>query len=149
MRIRSALRSRGFVVLMVAAACTDKPSPLDPAIPDPPDPDPGNGTVSFEEDIDPLFRQYLCLNCHSNPANSRFSVASYELFLTPGDQATARGLLPVKAGDPDSSYVLWKVAGRGPQGEAIMGTRMPQGGRMTDADQALLRTWIEEGALDN
>jgi hypothetical protein len=149
MRMRSALRSLGFVVLVVAAGCTDKPTPLDP-LPAPPGPDPDTGTVSFEEDIEPLFRRYLCLNCHSTPANSNFSVASYELFLTPGDQASVRGLLPVKPGDPDSSYVLWKLAGRGPQGETIMGSRMPQGGgQMSSADQALLRTWIDEGALDN
>ena len=150
MRIWSALRSLGFVVLMLAAGCTDKPNPLDPRPGPPEPPGPNTGTVTFEEDIEPLFRQYLCLNCHSTPANSNFSVASYELFLTPGDQASVRGLVPVKAGDPDSSYVLWKLAGRGPQGETIMGNRMPQGGGpMSSADQALLRTWIEEGALDN
>jgi hypothetical protein len=149
MYARSALRSFGLVVLLVAAGCTDKPGLLDPVIPGP-DPDPDTGTVSYEEDIEPLFRQYLCLNCHSNPANSNFSVATYELFLTPGMQASSRSLLPIKAGDPDSSYVLWKLAGLGPQGEPITGTRMPQGsGGMTPADQAMIRAWIEEGALNN
>ncbi len=116
MRIRSALRSLGFVVLMVAAGCTDKPSPLDPGNDPGPDPDPDTGTVSFEEDIEPLFRRYLCLNCHSNPANSNFSVASYALFLTPGDQATVRGLLPIKARGSGFELRALEAGGAGPPG---------------------------------
>jgi hypothetical protein len=125
----------------LAAGCTEKPGGL--AGPGP-DPDP----VSYSADIAPLFNR--CLVCHGNPGNNNFSVRSYEHLFLPGMQATSRGLLPIKAGDPDSSYVLWKLAGTGPLGEPITGQRMPQsGGTLTPGEQNLIRTWIDDGALDN
>jgi hypothetical protein len=126
---------------LIASGCTEKPGgPLSP------DREPDR--VSYAGDIVPLLNR--CLTCHGNPGNSNFSVRSYESLFIPGIQASSRGLLPVKAGDPDSSYMVWKLAGRGPQGEPIQGTRMPQSGApLTPGEQEILRTWIAEGALDN
>jgi hypothetical protein len=142
-------RAIALVAVCWAAGCTEKPS--GPSGPDVvPDPDTDAG-VSYAADIAPLFQAYGCINCHGSPhGENRFSVSTYESLFEPGFQAEARGMLPVKAGDPDSSYVLWKVTGQGPNGELINGFRMPViGTYMSPADLELFRTWIAEGALDN
>ena len=135
-------------VTLLAAGCTDKPSPSRPIIE--PDPDTAVG-VSYATDIAPLFTTYGCINCHGAlHGENRFSVATYESLFEPGFQAEERGVPPVKPGDPDSSYVVWKVVGEGGAGETINGFRMPViGSYMAPADIELLRTWIAEGALDN
>jgi hypothetical protein len=151
MHLRSVLqhaRAIALAAVCLAAGCTEKPS--GPGGPDVvPDPDTDAG-VSYAADIAPLFQTYGCLNCHGSLAENRFSVSTYESLFEPGFQAEERGMLPVKAGDPDSSYVLWKVTGQGPNGELINGFRMPVIGiYMSPADLELFRTWIAEGALDN
>jgi hypothetical protein len=134
-------------LLGVAAGCTEKPG--GPVGPDTGEPVPQPG-VSYSANIAPLFTRYGCISCHGNSGNSGYSVRSYELVFVPGMQARSRGLLPIKAGDPDSSYMVWKLSGGGPQGEPITGVKMPQsGGTMSAADLALLKSWIADGAPDN
>ena len=130
--------------LAMAAGCTEKPGgPVGPG------PDPNPAPVSYAADIEPLFTRYGCIGCHGNPGNNGYSVRSYELVLIPGIQAAGRGLLPVKAGDPDSSYMVWKLSGRGPAGEVITGSRMPQGrAPIAPSDLDLIRAWIAAGAPD-
>lgn len=56
------------------------------------------------------------------------------------------GLLRVKPGDPDNSYLLMKVAGD----PRIAGERMPFGGPYLEVSEIdAIRKWIESGALDN
>ena len=52
----------------------------------------------------------------------------------------------VKPGDPDGSYVVWKIEGR----SGIAGDRMPLGLEPLSTEEiAVIRGWIEAGALDN
>ena len=141
-------RALALAVIVFAAGCTEKPSgPSGPNVDPDPDTDAG---VSYAADIVPLFHTYGCINCHGTIAENRFSVSTYESLFEPGFQAEERGMLPVKAGDPDSSYVYWKMVGQGPAGESINGFRMPViGAYMSAADLTLFRTWVAEGALDN
>ena len=128
---------------LLFAACTEKP---DGAIEPPP---PADG-VSFAADIQPLFASHGCTGCHGTPGNSGFSVLTHESVFGPGFQAVSRGMLEVVPARPDTSYLLWKLEGAGPNGEPISGERMPRGGSALDAGEIeLIRTWITEGALDN
>ena len=52
----------------------------------------------------------------------------------------------VKPGDPDESYMVWKVERR----SGITGDRMPLGLEPLRAEEiAAIRGWIQAGALDN
>ena len=52
----------------------------------------------------------------------------------------------VAPGAPDSSYVLNKLMGS----DGISGERMPLGGPFLNVgDLALIRLWVEQGALNN
>ncbi len=56
------------------------------------------------------------------------------------------GLLRVNPGNPDSSYIVWKIEGR----SGIQGGRMPLGLQPLSAEQiAAIRGWIAAGALNN
>ena len=65
---------------------------------------------------------------------------------TSGEKST---LKEIESGDPDASYVIWKVQGAGPNGAAIAtGTvRMPANGPpyLPDATIQNLRDWIADG----
>jgi hypothetical protein len=55
-------------------------------------------------------------------------------------------MMEVDSGNPDGSYVLWKLEGQGPSGEAIKGDQMPQ--NMTPLSTATIqniRDWIGDG----
>ena len=55
-------------------------------------------------------------------------------------------LFRVAPGDPDNSYLVWKIEGR----PEIVGDRMPRGRPPLPAAQiAAIRQWIADGAPDN
>jgi hypothetical protein len=130
-------------LLVAPLACTEKPdSTLEP-------PPPADG-VSFAADIQPLFARNGCTDCHGTLMSSGYSVLTHEAVFGPGIEAASRGMLEVVPARPDSSYLVWKVEGAGPNGEPIFGQRMPlDRNPLPAADMELLRTWINEGALDN
>lgn len=134
-----------LLLSLLLSACTEKPeAPIEPPPPD------GDGGVSFAGDIQPLFARYGCSGCHGSPGNSGYSVLTHASVFGPGFEAVSRGMLEVVAARPDTSYLIWKVEGTGPDGYPISGERMPRGGGpVAPADVDLLRTWIAEGALDN
>jgi hypothetical protein len=77
-------------------------------------------------------------------------VLTYESVFGPGLEAASRGMFEVVPARPDTSYLIWKLEGAGPNGEPILGDRMPRGGaRIPEADLELFRSWISEGAVDN
>jgi hypothetical protein len=55
----------------------------------------------------------------------------------------------VRPGAPTQSYLVFKL--NGPPQPCFSGNQMPSGGAppLSAADQLLIRTWIEQGALDN
>ncbi len=59
------------------------------------------------------------------------------------EQARADGLLRVTAGNPSKSFLLTKLH---PITTPAYGSRMPLGGRLTDADITAVTQWIEKGA---
>ena len=140
------MRFSGLAGLVVVAAlgllsCTEKPT--DPTSSAPPD-----TLVSFASDVQPLLSLHGCINCHGNSGQSNYSVRSYATILGPGNEARGRDMLEVRAGKPDSSYLVWKLEGNPPW--PIGGVRMPQsGGYLDPSEIAVFRAWIRQGALDN
>ena len=56
------------------------------------------------------------------------------------------GVQRVIPGDPDNSYLIHKLEGRG----GIFGVRMPYNGPpLTDGQILVIRTWIRNGADNN
>ncbi len=108
-----------------------------------------NATVSYQNDIAPLFDQVGCttLGCHGGGLNSSgFDLSSFASSFTPGDEASFYGICPIQAGNPDASYLIEKISNDMPRN----GVRMPNGlDPLTPAQIELVRTWIMEGAPNN
>ena len=147
-----------MALAFAALACSESTTPKPPvdcsSVADTTQP----ATVSYANQIVPLFLpdKYNCLEagCHGGGlASSNYSLASYAEVLKAGDEAKQLGMCAVRPGDPDASYLLWKVEGR----PGILMQRMPLGcvsspdpnDCVSAADVDLVRTWILEGARNN
>ncbi len=109
--------------------------------------------TGFSRDIQPLFDQNCAfVGCHA--ASDRFPPG--EGLVMAADTAwralvgVASSQVPttprVTPGSPDSSYLMQKISGSA----GILGDRMPQGGPfLNGGDLALVRLWIDQGAMDN
>jgi hypothetical protein len=109
-------------------------------------------TVSYENDIAPLFapNKYNCadMGCHASnlPGLTDYRMGSYSELFVAAAQARQEGMCEIKPGDPDQSYLIWKIEGH----SGIQGARMPKDrSPMTSTDLQLLRQWILEGARNN
>src|SRR5262245_58411924 len=150
----------GFLIALIftALACSESSTPKTPADCSSVADTTQAATVSYANQIVPLFLpdKYNCLEagCHGGGlASSHYSLASYEEVLKAGDEAKQLDMCAVKPGDPDASYLLWKVEGR----QGILMQRMPLGcvsspdpnDCVSASDVDLVRTWILEGARNN
>ena len=55
-------------------------------------------------------------------------------------------MLEIKSGDPNNSYVVWKLEGQGPNGEPIVDGQMPLGMPPLTVDKIQnIRDWISDG----
>jgi WD40 repeat protein len=91
--------------------------------------------VNYKDHVLPILRKH-CLNCHNaDKASSDLNVATYQALMAGGSSGEA-----IKAGSPDSS-LLYKVTSH--QAEPKM---PPKGPKVSDAELAVLKTWIEGGA---
>ncbi len=118
-------------------------------------------TVSYQEDIQPIWTEY-CTDCHDDDrAPDLRAVNSYdELLGGESDDLCVGGehMPHVVPGEPESSFLLYRVTGDWPEAvdedcEDIMpgnpnGPDVPLNELDPDA-VALISTWIAEGALDN
>jgi hypothetical protein len=94
--------------------------------------------VSFSQDVLPLFVEFGCTGCHGG--TSGLTVGSVASLLQGGNRGPA--IIP---GAGANSILVRKISPGPP-----FGGRMPQGGPfMSDATIATIRTWIDQGALDN
>lgn len=101
--------------------------------------------VSFKNDIQPILTEN-CLSCHTQDgpgmAKSGLEMTSYQTLIT----GTRYG--PVIApGDSSASTIVLLV-----EGKADPSIKMPHGPgskSLSEEQVALLRSWIDQGALDN
>lgn len=109
----------------------------------------GGGTVSFASQVQPIFNNY-CVICHVEGGSASFMhltrAESYGYLVNVASQLTVGGGDRVIPADSANS-VLWKrVSGIGLDAtEAVM----PPGFIIPASDQALIQTWIDEGARNN
>ena len=97
----------------------------------------------------------ICINCHVTGGTADFLVLDSEqnslASLVNVLSLEVPSLVRVAPGDPDQSYLVWKIEGQGPNGEPILGERMPPasaGEAPLSAKQiADIRSWILDGAL--
>ncbi len=95
--------------------------------------------------------QRFCTMCHSGaaaPAGLSWDVDQYAAVVTNRRSSTEiPSMLEVAASNPDASYLMWKLRGQGPAGQAIQGVRMPATGVALDpALIAAVEQWIRDGA---
>ena len=91
---------------------------------------PPDTTVSFANDIAPIFETYNCTQCHSP------STLGQNPNLTPGNAYNSLVPTFVSAGDPSNSRIYIQLA--------------INGHRNVDATSiALIKKWIENGAENN
>ena len=110
-------------------------------------------TVSFGAEVQPIFNARCALPaCHTG------AFPTQGLDLSPGRSYAAIVGRPsterpeLKLVDPRTtatSYLAWKISGA-PVGQTILGSPMPlTGGPLSPAEQATIRTWIEQGAVND
>lgn len=99
---------------------------------------PSGPTVSFRNQVLPIFIQYGCFQCHGGTNNL--------VTTTPAD--LLRGGLhgpAIVAGNAGASLMMTKISATPPFGD-----QMPQGGPyLADSTRNILRDWINQGAKDN
>ncbi|MGN8225748.1 T9SS type A sorting domain-containing protein [Gracilimonas sp. BCB1] len=95
--------------------------------------------VDYEEEIQPIFNA-SCNSCHSAGQNS-FNSSSYEAVMASTSPASRYDSKHVIPGNPDGSPLVDKIEPN-PQ----FGSRMPQGGALSEEQISLIRQWIAEGA---
>jgi mono/diheme cytochrome c family protein len=103
----------------------------------------GAPTVSFKEDVLPIFKG-RCVECHA-PGGKGFEASGLNLQDYPGVMKGTKFGPMVIAGDAQGSSLMalldWRVA---PQ------IRMPHGTKkLSTCDRDAIRRWIQEGALNN
>ena len=91
----------------------------------------------------------VCTSCHTGaaaPLGLALDDGLAHRNLVDVDSDEVPGLLRVKPGMPDSSYLVWKIEGR----SEIAGGRMPLNLAPLSAEEiAVIRSWIEAGAEDD
>ncbi len=106
--------------------------------------------VAYATQIQPIWTaKCIGMACHDNTMpqerlNLTSSGSRAALVGVPSQQCPSTQL--VNPGDPDQSYLIFKLQGSGP---CLMGSRMPKGGSITGAQIQLVRDWIVNGAPNN
>ncbi|WP_164102429.1 c-type cytochrome domain-containing protein [Candidatus Laterigemmans baculatus] len=121
-----------LTILMLAVALHPTTTAADEAVPTGSPPE----AVDYGRDIAPIFEVY-CVACHTaDDANGEFVLDSFADLLGGGEHGPA-----ITPGEPDSSRLFLMVAGRI---EPVMPPDDMEG--PNEAERALLRLWIEQGA---
>jgi hypothetical protein len=102
-------------------------------------------TADFQSIQDNVFTP-ICVRCHSGagaPQGLELDAAHSYALLVGVPSTEQPGVLRVKAGAPDSSYLVLKLEGS----PAIVGAQMPFGGPpLPQATLDVIRQWITDGA---
>jgi len=132
-------------VATMAAGCSSSSSPT-PSSPTP------TSSVTFSQQIQVQILTPACTSCHTDEGRTPsggLNLKSGSAFANlVGVASTGKpGAVRVIAGNPSGSYLVQKLEGAAD----IVGLRMPRNGPpfLTDAQVALIRLWIQNGAPNN
>ena len=109
-------------------------------------------SVFYDRDVQSLFDRSCMGGCHE-PSGTGVSRAGLDLtspvsFAELMDATRSKNGPHVVARNPDNSLLIWKVEGVDSAGRNVFGDRMPLGRPpLNPSEIALLRRWVEEGAL--
>ncbi|MCX6132956.1 MAG: hypothetical protein NTU47_03990 [Ignavibacteriales bacterium] len=138
-RFSFALAAAVVLTTIVLAGCADIGSSSvapDPSTTNPPLQQ--GQTVSFANQVSPIFQRYGCYGCHGGSGG--LFVATVAQLVRGGDHGPA--VVPGKA---DTSILVRKLSAASPFGD-----RMPQGGPfLPDSTLQTIKSWINQGAKDN
>lgn len=92
----------------------------------------------------------VCSQCHTGPGaplGVNWSTEANSCANVGRASGEKPELNEITAGDPATSYVIWKVEGQGPNGEAIVPVRMPASNPPLTPDTIQnMKDWIADGA---
>ncbi len=131
---------RTWKALTWAAALGAHPALISLGADTPADADQKTAAVSYYNDVRPIFEAH-CQGCHQPAkASGALEMTAVESLLA-GGESESPAVVP---GKPDESYLIEQITPA--DGEAAM----PQGKKpLAEAEIALIRRWIEEGARDD
>lgn len=95
----------------------------------------GSATVSYREDIQPIFNR-SCVNCHGGQAG--LYLDSYDHVMA----GSARGPVVIP-GDPQASELVRRITGASQPRMPLNGPALPA------VDMKAIESWIAEGAPNN
>ena len=111
----------------------------------------GGGIPTLAANVQPILNANCAFSgCHAgtSPQQGLNLSAGVSHSNIVGVVSNESALFRVKAGDPDSSYLVHKIQGsQGTVGGS--GVRMPLGGTLSQDDIDTIRDWITAGALNN
>jgi len=144
--IARALSVVSIVTLVCLASACGNDSPASPT------PNITTNTVTFSTQIQQQILTPACTGCHTDEGRTPSSGlnlktgAAYAQLVGVASVGKA-GAIRVIAGNPSGSYLIQKLEGA----SDIVGLRMPRNGPpfLTDAQVALIRQWIQNGAPNN
>src|SRR5262249_7418585 len=133
-------------VALVAGGCGSDSSPSTPS----PTPTPSGPTFSVQ--IQQQILNSACTSCHTDEGRTPSgnlnlkSGTAYSALVNVASSGKS-GAIRVIPGTPSGSYLIQKLEGAAD----IVGLRMPRNGPpyLTDAQVALIRQWIQNGAPNN
>jgi len=130
----------GLTLLSVTLVACGSDSPLAPS-------DPGPELIPTFSSIQTVVFNQRCTNHHGALAQGDLDLRSPQSFNNlVGAPSTQTMLMRVAPGDAESSYMIHKLEGRA----GIAGDRMPQNGPfLTTAEVDVIKTWINDGAMNN
>jgi hypothetical protein len=104
---------------------------------------PPSQSVSYSNQIQPIFNSQ-CTGCHGAEGGlSLFGSVSWNNLVNVNAEGNCSILKRVLPADASNSVLYKRVSGNS------CGTRMPQGGTLTQTDIDLIRVWINQGAENN
>ena len=148
MEMRVSRVTSGIVTLAGVAMMATGCSSSNPTTPTPTP----TSTVTFSQQIQAQILTPACTSCHTDEGRTPSgglnlkSGSAYAALV--GVASTGKpGATRVIAGNPSGSYLVQKLEGA----SDIVGLRMPRNGPpyLTDAQVALIRLWIQNGAPNN
>jgi hypothetical protein len=102
-------------------------------------------TATFQSIQDNVFTP-ICSVCHAGgaaPQGLRLDAVNSYAMIVGVPSTEESGILRIKPGDPDNSYLVQKI-----EGHAAVGAQMPFGGPpLPAATIAVIRQWVTDGAL--